>query len=169
MVRGIALCLLAFVAAGCGQDEPPVDLRFHTPQATVDTLFEAYGVMDISQEEVRRRMDERGRFHLHDPATYQLCFSDYGGPQDEGLAGFVFGSLAAAKDELRITMTQEEARVFPNPDISSGRAVLLRRQPDGAWKIVLRQSVPREIQNQLYGVYHRAQQQAARAGRPVTL
>jgi hypothetical protein len=138
-----------------------------TPGATLETLFASFGIEDASEEEVRRLMAERGRFHLNDPAGYRACFADYRGPQDEGLAGYVFGRLAAAKDHLTTTMSGDQARVFPDQgEPGSHRAIVLRRF-EGGWKIVLRESVPAATQRQLWGVYHRGQAEARRHGLPV--
>lgn len=161
---GVALLL---GAAGCGSEEP-TDTRFLTPQATIDTLFDTFGIKDLSQDEVRRIMAERKHFHLNDPDTYRECFADYRGPQDEGLAGFVFGAMAAAKDDLRITMDEDTARIFPTSDETAGRMVVMHLQ-EGGWKISLRESVPNEIRRQLYSVYQRAQAQALREGAPANL
>ena len=163
---GSTAALAIAALAACGDEPEPVDLRFHTPLATITTLFETFGIEDMSQSDVRRIMGERKRFHLNDPDTYRACFSDYSGPQDEGLAGFVFGALAAAKDDLRFTMDADMARVFPTSEETAGRMVVLRRGESG-WKIVLRESVPHEIQRQLHAVYQRAHTDALQHGAPL--
>ena len=101
-----ALCVFCLV--GC--DDEPVDLRFHTPKATIDTLLEVYGVLELPQAEIDRRVEIGRTFHLNDPDTMRACFKDFEGPADDGLVGYVFGSLASAKDDLRITVTGDRAR-----------------------------------------------------------
>lgn len=146
----VALLMGLLALTAC--DEPQGDLRFHTPQATVHTLFDVYGVADLSQQEVQRRMQERGRFHLQDPETYRLCFADWHGPEDEGAAGFVFGVLAVAKGELRITITGDRADVIPQTEGGAANHVVLKLT-DGEWKIILRESVPAHVRRRLFDVY----------------
>lgn len=145
-----ALLIAVLVLVGC--DEPAGDLRFHTPQATMQTLFDVYGVAELSQQEVQRRMQERGRFHLQDPETYEKCFADWHGPEDEGAAGYVFGVLAVAKGELRITITGDRADVIPQTEGGAANHVVMRHA-HGEWKIVLRESVPALVRRRLFDVY----------------
>jgi hypothetical protein len=160
----VTILLLSFTFSACSscEDEAP-DLRFHTPRATIQTLLDVYGVGDVAEEEVQRRMSLGRRFQLQDPELFHLCFSDFRGPEDEGLAGYVFGSLAAAKDHLRITMTRDVATVIPEVDAGPGRPVTLRQDGDD-WKIVLRESVPASVQQRLRAVYRRSVDQHQRAG-----
>jgi len=157
----LAICGLLAACSSCEDDAP--DLRFHTPRATIETLLDVYGVADVSQEEVQRRMHLGRRFQLQDPELFHACFSDFRGPEDEGLAGYVFGSLAAAKDHLRLTLSEDEATILPEVDGGPGRPVVLRRQGT-EWKIVLRESVPTTVQRRLRAVYRRSQSQHEQAG-----
>lgn len=156
-------CIAVAVLPGC-QDAPP-DPRFATPQATVDSLFASYGVSDVPEAEIRQRMRSRGRFDLLDGDLYQSCFADFHGEADEGLAGYVFGNLVAGKDQLRITLSSDSATIFPTSAEGSPRPVMLRRE-DGEWKIVLRESVPTEIQERLATVYQRSKEMERRRGAP---
>lgn len=160
----LALVTLATLTLTACEEAPP-DPRFATPQATVDSLFESYGVSGVPEREIRQRMRARGRFDLLDGDLYQSCFADFRGEADEGLAGYVFGSLVAGKDQLRITITGETATIFPTSAEGSPRPVMLRRE-GGEWKIVLRESVPVQIQENLATIYQRSKEMERRRGTP---
>lgn len=147
---GVAVAAVVLGLVAC--DAPPVsdDLRFHTPKATIDTLLETYGLEQVSQEEIRRRMQLGRSFHLVDPATRDLCFADFDGPDDEGLVGYVFGGLAPAKDDVRITQTGDVAHAFGETrDGRRNRPIVLERDGTGAWRIVLEESVPSDVRARL--------------------
>jgi len=133
----------------CSEEEPG-ELRFATPKSTVDTLLDTYGVLELPQEEIDRRMRIGRNFHLNDPETMARCFSDYDGsdPAAEGLVGYVFGNLAYAKDELFVTVTGETADVFAERDGERSRPVVLHLQGSN-WKISLRDSVPSSVRRRL--------------------
>ncbi|MBX3246694.1 MAG: hypothetical protein KF901_05870 [Myxococcales bacterium] len=145
---GVAARVLALALVACGASEP-ADLRLVTPRATVETLLDAYGVAQVSGDEVRRRMQIGRTFHLNDPAARDVCFDELRGDADEGLIGYVFGSLAAGKDELTVSITGETAHVF-GTDVEGNRSrpVVLRRSPAG-WRIALRESVPADARRRL--------------------
>lgn len=144
-MRGILTAIIVLTA--CGQEQRP-DLRFGSPQATLQTLFDVYGVLEVSQAEIDRRMEIGYRFHLVDPATLRLCFADWNEPADEGLAGYVFGNLIVAKDELVATIRGDRAEmIVQNPERRS-RPVVFERE-DGEWRILLEESVPRNVQREL--------------------
>jgi hypothetical protein len=133
---------------GCGGSEGHDDLRYHTPQATVHTLLEAYGILDLPQKEIDRRMDIGRRFHLSDPEARRLAFADWDEPADEGLAGYVFGNLARAKDSLRISITEDVAHVrSANAEVRIRPVVL--QEDDIGWRIVLEDSVPPAVARDL--------------------
>lgn len=149
--KAVAVAAAVMALAAC-DSAPPVssDLRFHTPKATIDTLIETYGLEMVSQEEIRRRMQIGRSFHLVDPATRDLCFADFDGPEDEGLVGYVFGGLAPAKDDVRITQTGDTAHAFGETrDGRRNRPIVLERDDDGAWRIVLEESVPADVRDRL--------------------
>lgn len=146
-----ALVTLSLVA--CTTSEVPTG--FDSPSATVDSLFRAYGVQDISQDEARRRLQARERFDLLDPNLFRSCFSDWQGEHDQALGGFVFGQLVAAKDELAIEQKEQTAWIRVAPSSSEMQPIVLVERA-GAWKIDLRQSVPPKIRQSLYEVYRRA-------------
>lgn len=144
------LCL-ALLLAACGKDADP---RFESPESTIHTLFSAYGIEDMSQDQIQARLRERGQFELRDQALFRLCFLDYSGPRDEGLAGFVFGMVAAGKDDLVVRTVDDRATVFPDPDRVDRSVVMLRRNDE--WKISLEHSVPAQIREALFGEFERA-------------
>ena len=146
----IATVLLGL--ASCKADS--VSPAFESPNATIDTLFRAYDVRDVPQVEIRRRLQARERFKLRDENLFRSCFSDWQGEHDQGLGGFVFGQLVAAKDELLIDVKGETARVRASSSASEISPVVLIKQ-DAGWKIDLRQSVPPDIRQRLYEVYRR--------------
>ncbi len=157
------VCLLLALSAACGEEREP-DSRFATPEATLRTLMVTYGIEDMSQEDIQQIMRDRGRFHLRDEQTYRACFDDYEGPHDEGLAGFVFGTVAAGKDQLQVTHVQGKAHVFPDPERRDRSVVLVQR--DGEWKISLRESVPSDVRAALLEAYRRVSDRNRRAGAP---
>ena len=133
----------------------PASTGFESPSATIDSLFRAYGVQDISQEEARRRLASRERFELLDPQLFKSCFSDWQGEHDHALGGFVFGQLVAAKDELQISAEPKSAAVRAASASTELQPIVLVNQ-GGAWKIDLRESVPPQVRQSLYEVYRRA-------------
>ncbi|MGB5811534.1 MAG: hypothetical protein WBG86_13435 [Polyangiales bacterium] len=158
-VTAIAAALLSVLAACKSTSVPPA---FETPSATINTLFRAYDVQDVPQQEIRRRLEARERFELIDEGLFFSCFSDWQGDHDQGLGGFVFGQLVAGKDELAVEVDSGTARVrvtSASPDLPP---VILVKQ-EGGWKIDLRQSVPPDIRQRLYEVYRRARRAERRA------
>lgn len=143
-----ALAVLGSFLGGCEGATTTVDVRYSTPEHTIATLFTAYGVEDLTQDEVRQRMASNSRFELRDRDTYLSCFSDVATATDEGLAGFVFGGLAAGKDDLRTTIAGDRATVSPRP----GFDVVMHREDDGRWLISLSESVPDEVRVRLGAV-----------------
>jgi len=144
VVLALAFAPLSLLA-GCEGATTEVDVRYSTPEHTTETLFSAYGVEDLSQDEVRARMASNSRFELRDRQTYLSCFGDLHTATDEGLAGFVFGGLAAGKDDLRTTITGDRATISPRP----GFDVVMNREEDGRWLISLDESVPAEVRTRL--------------------
>ena len=156
--------LAALVAAGlslvgCEGATTRVDRRYATPERTVHTLLEAYGLDALSQDAIRGRMAARERFVLRDRAAYEGCFDDLRGSTGEGMAGWVLGALAAGRDDLRTEMAADRASVSPREGVR-----IVMRHVDGAWRIVLRDSVPREVQRGLAQVAARAEEQLRRRG-----
>jgi hypothetical protein len=149
----ILAAVAVFVIASCKSE--PVPTGFESPSATIDSLFRAYDVQDISQDEARRRLQARERFELLDEGLFRSCFSDWQGDHDHALGGFVFGQLVAAKDELEISIEDDTARVRAASASEDLQPIVLVMR-NAAWKINLRQSVPPKIRQSLYEVYRRA-------------
>lgn len=155
----MALVTVALLAS-CENEQPPPG--FESPTATIGSLFRAYGVQDMTQDEARRRLQARERFELLDPALFRSCFSDWQGEHDQALGGFVFGQLVAAKQDMKIDVDVDVARVQVAPDSSEVKPVVLVKR-HLAWKIDLRQSVPPQVRQSLYEVYRRARRAERRA------
>lgn len=151
MRRPLPLLLALCVVAGCGDTET-VDSRFATPERTVDTLFSTHGLSDESQQSIQARIAERGAFELQDAETWRQCFTDLDQPGGEGMAGYVLGMLAAARDQLRFEISGDRAYVFPR----EGARVVMQRGSDGAFRIVLRESVPENVRRGLLQVEQNA-------------
>jgi hypothetical protein len=149
----ILAAVAVFVIASCKSE--PVPTGFESPSATIDSLFRAYDVQDISQDEARRRLQARERFELLDEGLFRSCFSDWQGDHDHALGGFVFGQLVAGKDELEISIEDDTARVRAASASEDLQPIVLVMR-NAAWKIDLRQSVPPKIRQSLYEVYRRA-------------
>jgi hypothetical protein len=116
----------------------------------------------MTQDEARRRLQARERFELLDPALFRSCFSDWQGEHDQALGGFVFGQLVAAKQDMKIELDEDTARVQVAPASPELKPIVLVKR-DFAWKIDLRQSVPPQIRQSLYEVYRRARRAERRA------
>ena len=149
--------LLLVLCLGC---QPSMDARFESPQATVDSLFNAYGISGMSESDVIRRLENRQRFTLVDPALHRACFADWRGQHDEGLAGYVFGRLAAAKDHLGVRVDGDRAWVTPAGKTDE-QVVLIK--VGRAWRISLKQSIPEKVRKQLYQIYRRAKKHETRS------
>ncbi|MBW1761585.1 MAG: hypothetical protein JRG67_00660 [Deltaproteobacteria bacterium] len=137
----------------CKSESAPTG--FESPSAAIDSLFRSYGIRDMAQDEARRRLQARERFELLDEQLFQSCFSDWHGEHDHALGGFVFGQLVAGKDELQITVENDNAQVRAASASPELKSIVLVKQ-NGAWKIDLRQSVPPKVRQSLYEVYRRA-------------
>lgn len=147
----VGLLLVGPVLMGACSSPEPTDLRLLTPKTTAETLLEVYGVAEVSEEEVRRRMRIGRSFHLNDPETRARCFLDLdeSTPEAEGLVGYVFGSLASGKSDLEVTITGDVAHVFGKDESGRRSRPVVMRRGDAGWKIVLRESVPVAIRRRL--------------------
>jgi hypothetical protein len=153
-VRSLVFVFFAVLAiVSCKAEKARVG--FESPSATIDSLFRAYGVQEMPQQEARRRLQARERFELLDPDLFRSCFSDWEGDHDHALGGFVFGQLVAGKDELDITVEEHVARVRVTSSSPELQPIVLVERGK-AWKIDLRQSVPPDVRQSLYEVYRRA-------------
>ncbi|MFO0695126.1 MAG: hypothetical protein U0230_16315 [Polyangiales bacterium] len=159
----LILALLSVWLLGCSR-EAASDPRFRTPEATIHTLFEAYDVADVPEDQIRQRLAAHAQFQLRDAETYRRCFADFRDPSDEGLAGFVFGRLVSFKDHLRYETHEDRAVVtLPVPRGTPGARIVLVRE-SGAFRIVLADSVPREVAVQLREIHRRARANLERTG-----
>jgi hypothetical protein len=161
-VRLLPIVFVAVLAiAACKAGKAPAG-GFESPSATINSLFRAYGVQEMSQQEARRRLQARERFELLDPDLFRSCFSDWQGDHDHALGGFVFGQLVAGKEELDIAVEGHVARVRITSSSPALQPIVLVEQ-GGAWKINLLQSVPPDVRQSLYEVYRRARRAERRA------
>ena len=160
MRTAVAALVVSLLLASCKTESAPAG--FESPRATIDTLFRAYGVEEMSQDEARRRLQARERFELLDPELFRSCFSDWQGEHDQALGGFVFGQLVAAKEDLEIAIESGVARVRVAPPESDMQPIVIVEQ-DRAWRIDLRQSIAPKIRQSLYEVYRRARRAERRA------
>ena len=153
-VRTVVAALVASAVLGacfgCSGTTPP-DPRFATPAKTVETLLGAYGLDGVSQHEIQRRLRARQPFRLSDAAAYHACFTEFDGEASEAYAGFVVGALAAGREDIRVTIIDDVANVYPTPRVR----VVMKRTETG-WKIDLEQSVPAEIRAQFRDIARRA-------------
>lgn len=160
-MRPLILAALAvLLIASCKSEPTPTG--FESPSATIHSLFRAYGVQDIPQDEARRRLQAHERFELLDSKLFRTCFSDWQGEQDHALGGFVFGQLVAGKDELEIDLEGDTANVRASSASDVMTPIVLVKQ-DRAWKIDLRKSVPPQVRQSLYEVYRRARRAERKA------
>lgn len=150
---------LVLALLGCDGATTVIDARFSTPEHTVETMLRAYGLEGASQEQIREQMSAHGHFELRDRASYEACFEDLGeGPVNEGLAGFVFGAIAAGRDDLRVETFGERATVSPR----EGVEIVMHRGADGAYRVVIAESVPAEIRERMAAVAGHAEDRARR-------
>lgn len=151
-VAVLALSGWAGTLGGC-EGMTRTDSRYATPERTIETLLTAYGIEDVPQDELRGRIASGGSFRLVDRPAYEGCFFDMEGSFGEGLAGYVLGALAAGREDIRTVITGDRAVVSPREGVD----VVLRRDETGAWRIVLRDSVPDEVLERMAAVAERAE------------
>lgn len=149
----VSATLAVLLISSCTAEPAPTG--FESPSATIDSLFDAYGVKDMSQDEARRRLQAHERFELLDSKLFRSCFSDWQGEHDQALGGFVFGQLVAGKGELEVSIEKDLARVRPASASDQLPPIVLVKR-ERAWKIDLRKSVPPQVRQSLYEVYRRA-------------
>lgn len=149
-VRAVLAVFASLVISACAEPDP----RFSTPEKTVESLFEAYGVADVPEREIQRRLLMRERFELVSRAAMLETFADYRVEEQEGLTGFVFGRLVARKASLTYDCSEKRCEVRPEGETDAPPVVL--RKDGGEWKIVLAESVPPEVQRELLALHRRA-------------
>lgn len=157
-MRVFALPLVALSLLAACSDTMTTDIRYSTPEHTVETLLDAYGLRGLSADEIRTMRRER-QLRLTDEPAYRACFARLDGLGDEALAGFVVGALAENRDDTRTQIAGETARISVGQ-----RATIVMHLRDGAWRIDLDASVPVAIRAQLRDVARRAQEQQRRQG-----
>lgn len=154
----LVVLALVLVLAAC-EGTTTTDARYSTPEHTVETMLAAYGLADATQEQIREQLSARGHFELRDRRSYEACFEDYGSTSlDEGLAGFVFGSIAAGRDDLRVEMHGDRATVSPREGIE----IVMHRDERGAYRVMLAESVPEAVRAQMASVADHAEDRARR-------
>ncbi|MFW2387333.1 MAG: hypothetical protein ACN4G0_03300 [Polyangiales bacterium] len=154
--------VLVFAVAFAACKREPAPSGFESPSATINSLFRAYDVQDLSQDEARRRLQARERFELLDESLFRSCFSDWQGEHDQALGGYIFGQLVAAKDELEIDVEGDTAKVKAATASEELQPIVLVKK-NRAWKIDLRKSVPPRVRQSLYEVYRRARKAERKA------
>lgn len=153
----LLLAALFVVFSGC--DRP--DERLSSPEATIATLFRAYGVEDLPEREAQRMLREQRRFELVDRPSMLETFADFRVDEQEGMLGFVFGRLVARKSSLEIERSGDRAEVRATGEEGSHPIVLIR--DGGEWRFSLRESVPAELQRRLFEIHRRALELEKRA------
>ncbi len=136
--RALSLAALAAMMA-CGEASG-TDPRFATPERTVDTLLAAHGAGEASASELTARV-AAGGLPVVDRELHARCFADLDQPGGEAMAGYVLGMIAAARDALRFETVGERGYVIPR----EGARVVMQRGADGAYRIVLAESVPEDV------------------------
>lgn len=138
------LLVATLALAACGPTSS-ADPRFATPERTVETMLAAHGAAGLSGAAIQARMASEGALPIVDREAYAACFVDRDEPGGEALAEYVFGMIAAAKDDLRYETIAERGAVIVRP----GVRVAMRRGRDGAYRISLRESVPEDVRRRL--------------------
>jgi hypothetical protein len=153
-VRSVSLSalvapLLVFTSLfGC-EGVSAVDERFSTPEHTIATLFDSYGLTGKTPDEVRA-MRREGRLRLRDALAYHACFTRFRDYLDEAMAGYVMGALAEDATDLRPQIVGDVARIS-----IAGKTTVV---------IDLDASVPPETRRKLEDVVRRAQKMTRRHG-----
>ncbi len=143
----VALSLAGLIAlASCGQASG-TDPRFATPERTVETMLAAHDAGHASGAEIQARMASEGALPIVDAEAYAACFTDRDQPGGGALAEYVFGMIAAARDDLRYETIGDRGSVIVRPGV---RVAMQRR--DGAYRIVLAESVPEDVRRSLADV-----------------
>ena len=155
LLTGLVL-LMACVSA-C-EDVETLDPHYATPERTIETMLDAYGLSDVTPEE-GRRLRRAGQLRLRNATAYHACFEHFDGAGDEALAGYVVGSVVENRDALRTTITNDKARVMAE---RGAPVVLYKRR--GGWRISLDESVPQPYRGQLLEVARRARERARAQG-----
>lgn len=141
----VTAILTAWGLAGCRSEPDP---RIATPQATVETVLRANHLLGATRPAPRsdpRAAGDRGLPPSPDIEAMALAVWDYDrdDPSSRAMGGFVAGMLAAHQRSLSYEVTEEGGAVY-----SGSRPVYLRRSWQG-WHLVLRDTVPDEIRQDL--------------------
>ncbi len=139
----LPIVIVAFALVGCGEGAHG-DPRFSTPERTVETLLAAHGAGEASDEELRGRIASGG-LSVVDRELYARCFTDLEQPGGEALASYVLGMIAAARDALRYETHVDRGYAIPR----EGVRIVMQRGEDGAYRIVLAESVPADVRESL--------------------
>lgn len=142
------VALAALLLCACGDATTRTDPRLATPERTVQTLLAAHGIAGADRDEVQARVVAEGGFSIADREAYEACFADLDQPGGPGMAGYVLGLLAAAQGELRYETFEQRGVV----QVREGVRVVMRRGDDGAYRIVLAESVPEDVRRSIVGL-----------------
>jgi len=145
MSARLAVVLVVLLVSACG-DAATADPRLATPERTVRTLLAAHGIAE--RDDVQARMIAEGGLSIVDREAYEACFADLDQPGGAGMAGYVLGLLAAARGELRYELFEQHAVVY----VREGVRIAMRRGDDGAYRIVLAESVPADVRRSIVGL-----------------
>ena len=147
LMSRLAAIFSTVLVLACG-DVTRTDPRLATPERTVATLLAAHGIEDAAPGELEERLIAEGGFAIVDRAAYEACFVDLHQPGGAGMAGYVLGLLAAARGELRYETIEHHGYV----QVREGIRIVMRRGEDGAYRIVLAESVPEDIRRSITGI-----------------
>jgi hypothetical protein len=139
------LAAFPLVALGCEAGVATTDSRFSTPERTIETLLASAGLEGSTQEQNQARIVEQGGVQVRDAASYEACFADIDQPGGHGMAGYVLGMIAAASDDLRYEMVEGRGFVIPR----QGIRIVMDRDANGAYRIVLAESVPEHVRESI--------------------
>jgi hypothetical protein len=129
----------------CGNDAfTTTDSRYSTPERTIETLLDSCDLRGSSAEN-QAVIIEQGGSRIRDQRAYDACFSDIDQPGGQAMAGYVVGMVAGARDELRYETIEGRGYVIPR----EGIRIVMERDERGAYRIVLRESVPENVRRSI--------------------
>jgi hypothetical protein len=157
-VRRIAAAQTALflLALGCGDRGDPPPAPIPDPLVTARELLALHDLLGRQPED---RSDEIKQGEV-DRQTLAALVSDYHGRDPfvtDLYVGFVVGALARYQDTLVATAGSGRATVV------AGRARIAMKLEGSKWRVVLEESVPREIKDRAAAEQRRFEEAKARA------